>query len=665
MNHRKPSLLTFAFGLATAVLCGQVLADATQENPKNIEEITVRADRIEETIPMDLQQFGNRVEVIMAEELQLGGFNDVSKSLQMKVPGLYLAPKNGAFDYVGCSLQGSRCQDILWLIDGVRINNRLYNSTSPLDTVPAHMVERIEVLYGGQGIFYGTQSVAGVVNLVTKGFSDTPQGRFGLSMDGNDGVHASFDYATTVGGHQFVLYASSDEADGIQPYRNEDFQPSATDRDRSYDVAMLGLKYAYNLSDRSRLSLHYQRTDAELDYARPYLNYDTVNARDEEVLTLKYDLQATDSIGLFVKAYSHTWDTDYTRIYNILDDNGAVTGNLRTVNDGSYWGYEDYGITAMTRIETDTGFDFAAGYEHQRFSGSDDVLLIADQTESVDAFFGQIRTNENLFANTQMALGIRHNSPSGDGEVTVGNFSLRHDFNDSLYLRGSAGTSFRLPDAWQLYGNDPCCTLGNPDLEGEKSRNVNVAIGGQSSRGLRWEIVAFQREVDDLIGVVDGMRVNTDRAVDFEGWEANLAYEFNPDWSASINYVATSAEAQGSSEQITDVPESTLKASLMYRPANAPFEFAVSLANVGDLYDSVSGGIGRIEHGGYTVLDLGAGYRFGDQDRHRIGIRLENALDEEYAASLGRGTSDLDGSFYAYENLGTPQTLHVSYAFRF
>ena len=647
--------------LTAAALAAKAPAE---EEPALVEEIIVQAQRVEETIPLDLRRFGNRVEVITAEELQRGGFNDVAQGLQMTVPGLYLAPKNGAFDYVGCSLQGSRCQDILWLIDGVRINNRLYNSTSPLDTVPAHMVERIEVLYGGQGIFYGTQSVAGVVNIVTKSFSDSQGGRVGLGVDGNDGLHANVDYRASSGDHRFVLYASSDEADGIQPYKDEDIQPSTTDRDRSYDVTTLGLKYAYEASERARLSLQYQHTDAELDFARAYLNYDTFNARDEDILTLKYDLQATDSVGLFVKAYSHTWDTSYTRIYNVLDANGAVTGNRRTVNDASYWGYDDYGLTAMTRIETGGGFDFAAGYEHQRFSGSDDVLLIADQTESVNAFFGQIRTNEEALARTRMALGLRHNSPSGDGKVTVGNFSLHHDFTDSVYLRGSAGTSFRLPDAWQLYGNDPCCTMGNPDLEGEKSRNVNVAIGARRGSGLRWEVIGFQRAVDDLIGVVDGMRVNTDRTVDFGGWELNLAYEFAENWTASFNYVATSAEAEGGSEQITDVPENTLKASLSYGAASSPVELVVALLNVGDLYDSVSGGIGRVEHGGYTVLDLGGAYRFGNGDRHRIGIRLENALDEEYASSLGRSFRDVDGSSYPYANLGTPRTFHVAYTFR-
>ena len=444
MRPRRLPWLAAASWLAAAALAG--VAASAEEAPAAIEEIIV-VGQLEETIPLDLQQFGNRVEVITADDLQLGGFNDVAQSLQMKVPGLYLAPKNGAFDYVGCSLQGSRCQDILWLIDGVRINNRLYNSTSPLDTVPAHMVERIEVLYGGQGIFYGTQSVAGVVNIVTKSFSDSREGRVGLGVDGNDGVHASVDLSASSGGHRFVAYASSDEADGIRPYKDEDIQPSTTDRDRSYDIAMLGLKYAYDIDERSRLSLQFQHTDAELDFARANLNHDTYNARDEDIVTLKYDRQATDNVGLFVKAYSHTWDTDYTRIYNVLDDNGAVTGNLRTLNDGSYWGYDDYGLTVMTRVETGGGFDFAAGYEHQRFSGSDDVLLIADQTESVNAFFGQIRTNADLLASTRMALGLRHNSPSGDGKVTVGNFSLRHEFSGSVYLRGSAGTSFRLPDA--------------------------------------------------------------------------------------------------------------------------------------------------------------------------------------------------------------------------
>lgn len=659
-----PLLVLLAFSLAgtsfgPGTSFGQGSGDGVQE------EIVVLGARLEETIPLDLEQFGNRVEIITADELELGGFNDLAQSLQMQAPGLYLVPKNGAFDYVFCSLQGSRCQDILWLIDGVRINNRLYNSTSPLDTVPAHMVERIEVLYGGQGIFYGTQSVAGVVNVVTRSFASRPDGQVAVSVDSNDGVHVNADYRAASGGHQFVLYASNDEADGYQPFREEDYQPSGTDRDRGYDVLTAGAKYGYRFSPDSQLTLHYHRTDNQVEWVAPSNRARSFNEREEDLLTAKWDYAISDNVELFVKGYLHAWDSHWTRQDNELDGSGNLTGNLVTRSDRAYWGYDDYGLTAMTRIRSGGGFDFAAGYEQQRFSGRDDVLLIADQTESVDAFFGQIRTSDNLFANTRIALGLRHNRPSGEGEVTVGNISVHHDFSGAFHLRGSAGTSFRLPDAWQLYGNDPCCTLGNPDLEGEKSANVNVGIGGRAGPSVTWELIAFQRAVDDLIGAANGMRINTDRKVDFDGWEFNAAFTLSPDWSASVNYVSTTAEEEGSSEQITDVPEHTLKAGLMYRPADSPLEFVASLLNVGDVFDSVSGGIGRVEHGGYTVLDFGGAYRFGEAERQRIGLRIENVLDEEYASSVGRAFVDADGSSYPYENLGTPRTLHMAYGYRF
>ena len=121
------TILAIPFYLATAGTVVAVYADDVA-----IEEELIVIGILEETIPLQLSKYGNRIKIITADEIELGGFNDLSQSLQMLVPGLYVAPKNGAFDYMNCSLQGSRCQDILWLIDGVRINNRLYNSTSPL-----------------------------------------------------------------------------------------------------------------------------------------------------------------------------------------------------------------------------------------------------------------------------------------------------------------------------------------------------------------------------------------------------------------------------------------------------------------------------------------------------------------------------------------------------
>ena len=631
------------------------------------EEIIVISRGLEETIPLDLEQFGNRVEVITAEELELGGFNDLSQSLQMKIPGLYLAAKNGAFDYVNCSLQGSRCQDILWLIDGIRINNRLYNSTSPLDTVPAHMVERIEVLYGGQGIFYGTQSVAGVVNVVTKAFSRQPSGNVALSVDSNDGVHVNAGYQTAVEGHEIVFYFSKDEAEGFQPFKDEHYQPSGSDRNRGYDVRTGGIKYAYSFSDSSKLTLHYHHTDNEVDWASPSNRAQSFNERDEDLVMANWDYAINENVDLFLKTYYHDWDSWWTRRDNQLDASGNLTGNINVKSNQEYWGYKDYGLTSMVRVRRDHGLEYAFGYDHQRFSGRDDVLLIADKTESVNAVFGQIKTSETLLEKTRLAVGVRYNRPSGQGDITVGNISAQHHFSDNLYLRSSLGTSFRLPDAWQLYGNDPCCTQGNPDLEGEKGRNFNLALGGSATiaEAFAWEVIVFKRQIDNLIGSANGVQINTENTVDFDGWEVSLALSFNADWELDFDYVNTEAKAKGSSNQIADIPENTMKLGLLYRPSDAPYEISASIVNIGDIYDSVSGGIGRLEHGGYSVVDISGAYYWGSNQRHRAGFRLENALDKQYASSLGRAFTDSSGGSYAYENLGTPRTLHLAYNRRF
>lgn len=328
------------------MLAQLLIATAVAASPggTSIEEVVVVAT-VEETIPVELARFGNRVEVITAEEIDLGGFDDLAQTLQMRVPGLYLAPKNGAFDYTNCSLQGSRCQDILWLIDGVRINNRLYNSTSPLDTVPAHMIERVEVLYGGQGIFYGTQSVGGVVNVVTKGFT-APEGGVSVGFDGNDGVHLNAAYAT----EQLVVYGSFDEADGFQPFRDSEFQPSGTDRDRGYEVATIGAKYRASLSDAGQLTLMYHRTDNEVEWASPANRARSYNERIEDLVTAKVDWTVNENVKFFAKAYYHDWDSNWTRRDNELDAAGALTGRVVTRSDGEYWGYEDFGVTAVASI---------------------------------------------------------------------------------------------------------------------------------------------------------------------------------------------------------------------------------------------------------------------------------------------------------------------------
>ncbi|MGY9105993.1 MAG: TonB-dependent receptor plug domain-containing protein, partial [Alphaproteobacteria bacterium] len=88
---------------------------------------------LEEEIPQELARYGVRVETVSAEEILNGGYYDITETLEKQIPGMFIAARGGVFDYVNVSYQGSRTQDILWLVDGVRINNRLYAGTTPVD----------------------------------------------------------------------------------------------------------------------------------------------------------------------------------------------------------------------------------------------------------------------------------------------------------------------------------------------------------------------------------------------------------------------------------------------------------------------------------------------------------------------------------------------------
>src|SRR5688572_2598687 len=143
-------------GVAGTALLGAspVWAQDEAEDETADEPIVVLGQRLEESQPEEIEKYGSRLETVDGETIDQAGFVDTGQALQMLVPGLYVAPKSGAFDYVNVSLLGSRTKDLLFLVDGVRISNRLYASTTPLDSIPASMVERIEVLKGGQGLYY-------------------------------------------------------------------------------------------------------------------------------------------------------------------------------------------------------------------------------------------------------------------------------------------------------------------------------------------------------------------------------------------------------------------------------------------------------------------------------------------------------------------------------
>ena len=667
----KPML--FACAAAAAMLGASAPALAQgQENVQGggatqVGELVITG-KLEEELPTQLAKQGVRVDVVTAATIKNGQYVDIIQSLQNTVPGLYIAPKNGPFDYARISLQGSRTQDVLWLEDGVRINNRLYGGgTTPLDTLPASMVERIEIVEGPQALFYGTQSVAGAVNIISRDFTNHTDGAVTFGGDTNSSYHLDGYARGVVGPGRLVVYGSADQSKGFLPFPLEDFQPSATQRDRAYSMFGLGGKYQMDLNSQVRLTVSEQHNFGKLDYAQPESVAIAYNSRNEDILTGKLDFTANENLQFFVKGYYHWWRSHFTEF-----DNDPSAGTLVTIDDNDPWGYVDRGINAMGKFSPMRGVNLYLGYDFQNYYGSDAVLVIDKHSESTHAVFGEIATTPELIHGLSLAAGVRYNAPSVGQSATVGVVTAKWDITDGLYLKAMVGTAFRLPTAEELFANDPNDERGNPNLKPETSKNANVSLGGYvpGLPALHWEVIGFFRDVKNLIDYdtfdpVTNQDVfgNVSGVVQVRGGQVAFDGALTDEISGSASYTYSSSKQDGGM-QLSNIPVSLAKATLDYHPSTMPFGLTGSLNYVGDVYNNPAG-LGPVNFGDYVVFNASARL-FLDEARHqRIDVGLNNVFDKRYATAMGAGFTDATGDAYLVPALGQPRTFTVRYTFGF
>ena len=371
-------------------------------------------------MPQELAAYGSDLVSLGRNDVEEKVYVDPRQMLQMEVPGLYLTSA-GPFSYNYISIQGSRLarygpSDVLWLVDGVRLNNRLYPSTNP-DTLPGNMVERIEVLKGGESLYYGTSAAGGVLNIVSRDFSDTFDGDVSLGADTNDSYNVSAMVRGPAGPGNFVLFASQDESDGYELWTP--VEASATDRQQSYDVMNMGLKYGFDISDDMRLVAQLQHTEGEIDQVAPALTNTSFNERDEEIVSLRFDYAPTEGTQFFVKAYYHDWDSWFTQIDNVV---GGAPGEVDVVSPGDFWGFEDQGVNFAGKFRPGNGPEILVGYDYQKYNAVDEVWKIEPITEDVQAVYAQIRTSEEQIENGAISFGLRYNDADA-ATATVWNLS--------------------------------------------------------------------------------------------------------------------------------------------------------------------------------------------------------------------------------------------------
>ncbi|MCL1048982.1 TonB-dependent receptor [Shewanella abyssi] len=210
----RPSKLASAikFGLIASVSTSAITVStaAYAEEEAKVERIAVTGSRIQR---QDMET-ASPVTVIDAATIKAEGFTSVDQLLQaqtsMAGAAVGSSTNNGADGVAQVDLRGMGSQRTLVLLNGRRMVNSGSGADSAVDlnSIPIAMIARVEILKDGASAVYGSDAIAGVVNIITKkdfeGFQIDVTGGMTDKSDGENGeISALYGFNTDTGNYTF------------------------------------------------------------------------------------------------------------------------------------------------------------------------------------------------------------------------------------------------------------------------------------------------------------------------------------------------------------------------------------------------------------------------------------------------------------------------------
>lgn len=475
-----------------------VVAQSLGYKPKEL-EITIGESETKE-LNFDLEQ-----DVLNLEELVVTGNRSASNKLELSTIVTTLSSKLLA------STQSITLSDGLNFAPGLRMENNCQNcgfsqvrmngmegpysqiliNSRPifsglagvygLELIPASMIERVEVIRGGGSALYGSNAIAGTINLIIKDPINnsyefgTNSAIIGVGMDGAGNV--AQDHSINFSGS----LVSADNKTGMSLYGfHRDREPFDANNDSFSEIASLnnttiGARLFHRFGTRNKMTADFfnikeeRRGGDRFDYPKHEANI--TEAVDHNITTgaLTYEqfFRGSDLFSVFasgqkvnrdsyygaeksLKDYGNTKDFSYTlgAQYNAnFETSNLVVG---VENNGGWLkdkklGYADYeNATVENGVITDVPHT--------------DNVTVANQSTNTTGVFGQYEINWNKFL---LSAGARFDhyrvedkesdNPDASGNVLSPRLSIKYNLKDFLQARVSYSQGYRAP---QIFDED-------------------------------------------------------------------------------------------------------------------------------------------------------------------------------------------------------------------
>lgn len=463
----------FALALIASLIQASAQAQTVQP-PNKLDSVFVTATRSK----LSLDRVLADVTVLTRADIERQAFGGLANLLRTAAC-FDIVQNGGPGTQTSVFLRGANTQHTLVLVDGIRMDTQSGSGGATWETIPLAQIERVEVLRGAASAVYGSDAVAGVVQIFTRkgqtqpqvelsaGFGSLNTQRLGASVSGRQGT---LDYAFTLAGER------SDGFNALDNPKAYGYNPDRDGWSKYNGSARLGAQ----LSAEHRVELMALKSHVNAQYdASAKTDDHAINDTQATRLALQSQwqpgLQTTLSASQGTAHYE-TKPSPYT----------TDTRVRSLALDGSY------------RIDASQQVNFIA-------ERREDHLDNSGLTQAATVGSAQRAQNALALGYLWSAYGVdlrahaRHDQDSQFGGVDTGTLGLGWALSPAWKLVASAGNAFRAPTLYQQYSDyGPNLSKGNAPLAPERGRNSEIGLK-YAQGDTEFSATAYRNLVSNLI----------------------------------------------------------------------------------------------------------------------------------------------------------------------
>ena len=596
-------LILIPAGLPAFEMCGAERRDSTTL----LNEVVVTGSN--SAVPENLLPY--TVSVIDNRQLEATGQTQVLSAISGMVPSLFVSQRsvfgfgvsNGGAGHIKLrGVGGDRASAVLMMVDGQPQFAGIY-SHHIADFYDKEYVDRIEVLRGPGSVLYGSNAMAGAINVITKnakkeGVATTLQSQYGSYNTWLSSITNTVRY----GRFSSLVSLSYDRTDGTV----DNFGFSQAD---GY------AKVGYDFSDKWKGSL----------------DYTLMNFRgDDPIYPTLADPESTDIY--------HQNITRGEAGMTISDSYGSTSGAARIyynygnhfVDDPRHFHSKDdrFGVLLYQNFTPWKNAGATVGFDFDLYSGAIPVSGGNSHTEGslstisrkrITEYSPYVTLSQTLAGDiVSLSAGVRMANSDRFDTQWIPQFGFSLNPGREWTVKGNLAMGYRNPSFRELY----LYRMANPDLEPEKMMNYEISAGKKFSRYFSLDLTAYYSKGDNMIQTVDMKNQNTGRFIN-KGIEVSArSHPVDNLWlTATYSYLHTSLR------NLVGAPKNQYFLGVEWNPWKF-LNIAADLKGMGGLYVADD-----YKHQEYALLNLKVTYEI---CRYvSVFLRLENITDARYTINRG------------------------------